>query len=60
VVISRGNAIPIVKMLSGRMGTLFPLLLCGRMHGNSNSVPSSYIIIMYLKFQRDKHETGCA
>jgi hypothetical protein len=42
------------------MGTEFPLLLCGRKHGNSNSVPSSYIIIMYLKFQHDKHETGCA
>jgi hypothetical protein len=60
VVISRGNAVPVVKKLSGRMGTEFPLLLYGRMHGNNNSSQFKYIIIMYLKFEHVKHETGCA
>jgi hypothetical protein len=55
----RGNTVLVVIKLFGRMGTEFLLLLCGRMHGNSNSSQFKYIIIMYLKFQHDKHETGC-
>ena len=34
VVFSRGNAVPIVEMLSGRMGTEFPFLICSGVHGN--------------------------
>ena len=31
---TRGNAVPIVEMLSGRMGTEFPFLICTGIHGN--------------------------
>jgi hypothetical protein len=44
---TRGNAVPILKKLSERIGTEFPWLLYGRMRGNSNSSQFKYTIIMY-------------